>query len=322
MRAGHWAANLLPDPVSEPAPTNARDRGLGIFGLVLAFVGFSMSGVWVRWLVALDPLALTGWRVLVALAVLVPLILVQPGERSAAQVLLREPRVHTAALRMTGFFVIAVVGFQRAPVALVLLCLGLSPAWVLILQRLRGAGIPAQKALGVGLALIGAMVGLAPTLSEWAAGGGADAANAGVGALCGLAAGLLSASYAVERQTLRGPHGEVPSAFLLASVTCLWGLGVFACALFTRMGSLSPSTALEWGALIGFGVVSTASPLWGFAAASKSLPPLLVALTTPLIPFGGAFAAWLLLGQVPPLAFALGAPIVLVGIVRVLTARG
>ena len=293
--------------------------GIGVVGLVLAVFGFSMSGVWVRWLVALDPFSLTGWRVLIALVLLVPLALRTVADRRAAKVFLRSRRTHMAALRMTAFFVIAVVGFQQAPVALVLLCLGLSPAWVLLIERLCGRTTSAQQVIGVGLALAGAAVGLAPTMLDWLS-GGAEAQAAGVGALCGLAAGVLSASYAVERQRLRGPQGEVPSAFLLAGLTSFWGLGMFAVGAATRTGTQVPSNTGETLALLGFGILSTAAPLWGFSAASRSLPPLLVALTTPVIPFGGALAAWILLGQVPPLAFGLGAPLVLAGIVIVLVA--
>ena len=295
-------------------------RITGVLGLVLAVGGFSMSGVWVRWLVALDPFALTGWRVVIALGVLAPVVVGTKAARAAAGLFWRRRAVHFCALRMTGFFVIAVVGFQRAPVALVLLCLGLSPAWVLLIERFGGKSVTLRQAVGVGLAMVGAVCGLAPTMVDWIE-GGAGARAAGVGALCGLAAGMLSASYAVQRQRLRGPGGEVPSAFLLAAMTSFWGLGCFGVAAVTRTGALAPASLPEWGALVGFGVVSTAAPLWGFSAASRSLPPLLVALTTPVIPFGGAAAAWLLLGQRPPVAFAVGAPVVLAGIVLVLTAR-
>ena len=298
----------------------AASTGIGILGLCLALIGFSMSGVWVRWLIALDPLALTGWRVVVALTVLVPVSFGTAAARRTSSLFVRDRRTHTTALRMTAFFIIAVIGFQRAPVALVLLCLGLSPAWVLLIMRRRGDRVSRRQVWGVGLALAGATVGLVPTMTAWFDGGDAQARDAAIGALCGLAAGTLSASYAVQRRYLRGPHGESPSAFLLAAVTSGWGLFSFPLATFSHAGVLAPRNTLEIAATVGFGLISTAAPLWGFAAASRHLPPLLVALTTPLIPFGGALAAWLLLGQVPPEAFAVGAPIVLAGIVLVLTA--
>lgn len=302
---------------SAPSPSEARV--MGAVGLTMAFVGFSMSGVWVRLLVAMDPLALTGWRVVVALTVLFPAALWSARNSEAQRYFLRDVKTHLVAVRMTAFFIIAVIGFQQAPVAIVLLLLGLSPAWVVVLERRAGSVIPAQVALGVGMALVGGTLGLLPTALQLF-GGAPNAGGAAIGAIAGLLAGALSASYAFERKYLRGAQGEAPGAFLMACLTSVWGVLSFGLAMFTQAGQLAPAASGEWLSVLGFGLVSTALPLWGLAAATRSLPPVLVALATPLVPFGGAFAAWLLLGQVPPLAFAVGAPIVLAGIVTVLFA--
>lgn len=286
----------------------------GGLGFLFAIFGFSMTGIWVAWLDTMDPLALVGWRVAVALIALVPVLLIRQRERSMLRHWLAQPRVHLTAMRMTGFFIIAVIGFQQAPVAVVLLMLGMAPAWVLLYERFQGARFQPAHALGVALALVGAGIGLVPTLFRLGDGGSGPA----IGALCGLGAGMLSASYALGRRKLTDAQGRAPSAFLLAGLTSAWGLLAFGMGALTRAGELVPHGLGAWGAVAGLGLVSTAGPLWGFAAAARALPPLLVSLATPMIPFGGALCAWLLLGQTPSTAFFLGAPLVLGGIGLVL----
>ena len=47
----------------------SRDLLVGGLSLTFAVVGFSLTGIWVRWLPELDPLAITAGRVAVALMI-------------------------------------------------------------------------------------------------------------------------------------------------------------------------------------------------------------------------------------------------------------
>ncbi|MEM6928174.1 MAG: DMT family transporter, partial [Myxococcota bacterium] len=284
----------------------------GLLALLLPLFGFAMAGIWVRWLGPLDPLAITAGRVAVALLVLVPATLLTPGERRGALGYLRQPRVHGVAARMIGFFGFAVAGFQLAPVALVVLMIGAAPAWVLVFERVSGSAIEPRRAAGVGLTLVGSAVALLPSVLG-ALGGQEGAGSVALGGLLGLTASFFNAAFVFGRSRLAA-QGVRPGAFLLAAMTCLWGLLLYPLAAVTQLGALVPSTGFQGLALAGLGVLSTAAPLWGLSVASRLLPPLVVALVGPLLPFMAALAAWLLLGEAPPLAFALGAPIVVGGI--------
>ncbi len=287
----------------------------GVLALLLPLAGFSMAGIWVRWLDALDPLAITAGRVAVGLAVLVPATLLSKVDRAGAPDHLGSWQAHGLAVRMTAFFTFAVAGFQLAPVALVVLMIGAAPAWVLVFERISGQVVEPRRAAGVGLAMVGAGVALLPSVVA-ALAGQAGAANTALGGGLGLFASFFSAAFVFGRSRLAA-RGVRPGAFLLATMTCLWGLLLYAGAAVTRLGDLVPSTAFEGGAMVGLGVLSTAAPLWGISVASRLLPPIVVALVGPVLPFTAALAAWGLLDEVPPLAFAVGAPLVVGGIALV-----
>lgn len=301
------------------ASSMMRVPWLGVVALSFAVFGFSLTGIWVRWLAALDPLAVTAGRVAVALGVLVPAVLLSTAERTGAADHLRSPRIHLLAVRMTVFFAVAVAAFQVAPVSLVVLMIGVAPAWVLIFERLSGGAIQPRQVVGVGLALLGASVALVPAVVA-AASGREGASMVALGALGGLAAGFFNASFVFGRSRLVA-QGVRPGAFLLAAITSLWGLTLFGGAQITQLGALAPTTAFEWLSLVALGVLSTAAPLWGLGTSSQLLPPIVVAFAGPVLPFTAALAAWLLLGEVPPLAFALGAPFVVAGIALVVVPR-
>lgn len=288
----------------------ARSGLLGSTALVLTVFGFSMTGIWVRWLLALDLLSVTAWRLAGALLVLVPATLLSPADERRTHP--RSPRVHLLALRMTAYFTLAVAAFRLAPVSLVALMIGIAPAWILLFQRLAGEPAEPLGVLGVGLALLGASIALGPSVAG-ATQGQAGALRVAVGAMSALAAGFFNAAFVFGRSRLAA-RGIRPGAFLLGGISSLWGLLLFAVAPFTRRGALVPATAVEGAWLVALGVISTAVPLWGLGTSSRLLPPLLVALIGTVIPFTAALAAWTFLGEMPPSAFARGAPLVATGI--------
>ncbi|MEO1481839.1 MAG: DMT family transporter [Myxococcota bacterium] len=287
---------------------------IGWTGAVIALIGFSMTGVWVRWLSGLDPLAIVGWRVTMALTVLLPAVLLTEGFLGAVGHLSRGS-THAIAARMTVFFAAAVIAFQLAPVSLVIMFIGTSPMWALLIERLRGKPVRAREAAGVALVLVGAAAGLGPSLYGAAMGENASATTA-IGAGLGLVSGFLAAWYVVGRNALGQHTATPPNAFTFAMTTALWGLLMFPLAALSGRGTLVP-TGSQWLSAVGLGLFSTAAPLWGLATASRYLPPVVVTLITPLGPFTGAALAFVFLGEVPPAAFALAIPFIMGGLALV-----
>ncbi|MEM6533192.1 MAG: DMT family transporter [Myxococcota bacterium] len=288
-----------------------QNPAIGWFGAIVALTGFSMTGVWVRWLDGMNPLAIVGWRGAMALVVLVPAVLLTEGGSAAVRHLSRWS-THSVALRMTVFFASAVVAFQLAPVALVIMFIGTSPAWALLIERVAGKAIRRREAVGVAIVLVGAVTGLGPALYGAVLGEAASSSTA-IGAALGLVSGFLAASYVVGRNVLGQQVIPPPNAFTFAMTTALWGLLLFPIAAASGRGALIPSD-VQWLSAVGIGLVSTAAPLWGLATASRHLPPVVVTLVTPLGPFTGAALAFVFLGEVPPAAFALAIPFIMIGI--------
>lgn len=297
---------------AQPTP---KEVAAGVLGLALLVCGWSMAGIFVRWLGDLNPLAVAGWRLTLALTALLPTVLhgarrrrqlVQAWGQASAQVL---------AARMAGFFTSAVAAFQLAPVAIVTLFLAASPAWVVILRLLSRERVRPRERLGTVLAVTGAATSVLLSRGVTIEGGG----DLATGSALAMLAGFLQASYVHGRARVRDADGEAIDSFVLATMTSMWGLLVLLLAFsFAGPDSVVPGTPRGWMANVGLGIFSTAIPLWALASATRTLPALPVALATLFIPLGGSLAAWFLLSEPVPTGFVVGGPIILVGLLWVL----
>ena len=119
-----------------------------------AFTGRLLPGGGLR---AIDPLILSQSRVTLALAVLLPILLIRRGPSS-----LRLPAGDLLRLALLGIFGVATsnyfyyVGIQRTNVATAIILQYTAPVWVLLYSVLRGGQRPSvRRTLAVGLAVIG-----------------------------------------------------------------------------------------------------------------------------------------------------------------------
>lgn len=276
---------------------------------LLTSMAWGATGVWVNLAPGVSPLALVGWRLVLAAALFLACF---PRVR-------RDRRTAAAALGalLTAYYVAAVFAFQHAPVAQVSLCIGCAPLFVLLYSAWGGQRPTRRELLAVVTTLAGLLTMVWPGLNGgWRSGTDLGLASA-------LGAGALTAAYAYRHRAL-ALRAQAPSgaeigrvAFVplgLALLAIAWAGGTQASVL-----PMSPRSAL---AVLGLGVISTAVPTLAIAVASSLMAPLLntlIRLTTPL--FAAVFG-WVFLGQPLSWRIAAGACLILAGLFLQALGRG
>lgn len=164
--------------------------------------------------------------------------------------------------------------------------------------------------VGLGVTVAGALV---------IGGGDLSAGDLGPRALLGDAMALASA-VAVAAYLLLGrvARRDVPTSVYAAGVYAVAaaGLGLVAAALGLPLLGLSP---LAWGAVLGIVVGPQLLGHTVFNALLSRVAPVVVSIVVLSEPVGAGVLAWLLLGEAPAAAFALGAPLVVLGVLAATT---
>lgn len=122
---------------------------------------WGLTGIFVRLLPTLGPLALTSWRLLVALGSVFPIFAIRAARRRDLKRTLTRPVAYVAGL-LVSYYLLATASFQLAPVAEVALLLSTSPLFVLTLRRLRGNAPTRLEIIGAMLSVTGIALVLAP----------------------------------------------------------------------------------------------------------------------------------------------------------------
>ena len=276
---------------------------------------WGLTGIFVRLLPHLSPLTVTAGRLLIALVVAVPVLVLYRGSRQSFKSVLVRPIAYIFALLLAAYYLLATAAFQMAPVAEVALLLSTTPLFVLAFRSVRG-DIPTRTEIGGALlAMTGIAIILAPKLS-FAAGMPIHHLTGNVLAMC--AAGL-TAFYAYMYRIL-SVRGVAPETMGVSLLTFAMG-GI----VLSLMAGLAPAPS-GWDTLggaellvfVGLGVLSTAIPTIGFAVAAKRLPAVATATISLFIPLFAGLFAFLILGEKLTPMFIPGGILVLGGIAMVL----
>lgn len=308
---------------------------IGLLAAFLTAATWGMTGVFVRLVPALSPLSVTAARLLVALAVAVPLVLWLRRASLAPAALARADAWRLAAL-LAAYYLIATTAFQLAPVGEVALLLALGPLLVLAWRALRGLPVRRAELAGAALAIGGVGVVMLPVLlasgvlvpygllvPQEGLGPAPQSAARATGNLLALLGSVVIASYAAYYRAL-GEQGRAPDT-LAVSLLAFGGGGVGLGLL-----SLSPAAGFDPAALgatdllylLGLGTLSTAVPSIGYAMASSRLPAVVTTSMTLLVPVFAILAAYLFLGERPSATLLPGAVLVLAGLWLVVVGPG
>jgi drug/metabolite transporter (DMT)-like permease len=281
----------------------------------LTAVMWGLTGIFVRLLADVSPFAVTTGRLLIALAVTLPILAISDATRLRAKVALRNPFAYALASLLAAYYLLATAAFQLAPVAEVALLLSTTPLFVLALRRMTGDDPMVFEMLGAGMAVVGISLILGPRLTPTET----FAIDRLIGDVLAICAAVLTALYAyLYRHLAKNGAAPEPSSvtfmtFALGSVVLTGAQGFIAKTLSSN--ALSGSNLLIF---LGLGVLCTAIPSFAFAFASKRLPPVVTASISLLIPlFAGTFAFMILGEKTPPTAIP-GSALILIGIIMIL----
>jgi drug/metabolite transporter, DME family len=131
----------------------------------LTAVMWGVTGIFVRLLPPVSPIAVTAGRLVGALVVAVPIVTTSNAKRSSLKEALKNPVGYILASLLTGYYLLATAAFQLAPAAEVALLLSTPPLFVLALRRIRGDAPTALELLGAGFAVAGITLVLGPRLT-------------------------------------------------------------------------------------------------------------------------------------------------------------
>lgn len=281
----------------------------------LTAVLWGLTGIFVRLLPPLSPFIVTAGRLLLALAITIPILAISHNNLVSLKSVIGRPVAYVFAFLLSGYYLLATAAFQLAPVAEVALLLSTPPLFVLVFRRLRG-DIPAiAEFLGALLALGGIALILATRLT-------ADVSLANdrlFGNLLAIGASALTAGYAylyarlAEANVAPSPIGVTVLTFAAGSVVLMLVIGIL--PLSVDKEAIDTTALLMF---LGLGILCTAVPSFAFAIASRRLPSVVTATISLLIPlFAGVFAFIILDEGISPLAIP-GAVCVLGGIALIL----
>jgi drug/metabolite transporter, DME family len=287
-------------------PERSSPDGLGLVAALSAPVTWGLTGIFIRLLGHMDPLAIVVARLLVGGFALGPFVLWRGQGAGGA-------RLWRPAVAMGAYYVLATEAFVRAPVVEVTLLVGTAPIIALGIERLRGRHVPRRQILGVILALIGLAAFLWP--------GRRQSDSRSLGDLLALGAATVSAVYAIGiAEAARA--GRAPNAFAVAAAACL--IGALAGVLLMTVGGFPPLRSLparDLGVMVMLGIISTAVPTVAYSTASARLPAVIttsLGLSTPL--FAALFAGWIL-GEWPAASAVPAALLTIAGLALVVVAR-
>lgn len=277
-------------------PTDRRD---GVVLVAISTIVWSASGLFVRML-PLDAWAVTAGRAGVGALVLVLYLLWRSGFAAPRAML----RMGAGGLRVGLYSAAAIVLFvpalQQTSVANVMTIYASLPfivaaiAWVWLGER------PAAHTLiASAVATVGLMVML----------GGPGSVGMRLGDLLAFAGTLVSAMMTVEAR--RGATAQMLPATLLANALAALVTLPFA-------GALLGVGAWDWGVILVLGLCGASVGLVLYLIGSAMIPAALSALISTLSVPAGVFWAWVGVGELPSAGQALGAGIVLTGIVGAL----
>ena len=214
--------------------------------------------------------------------------------------------------QLTFFFMLANIGLGYLPAGRSAVLAYTTALWLVPLAVLVGERVPRRRWLGVAVGLLGIVVLADPLAQDWH--------DSGV--LAGSALLLLaSLSWALAIFHARRhvwhltPLQALPWQLLLAAVL----LTLFA-VLFEPQGRIAPSGGVLLS-LIYLGVVAGPAAAWAATSVARALPTVVTSLGFLGVPAIGLVISTLWLGEAVTPTLVLGAVLIALGLILIITAR-
>lgn len=292
----------------ETCMTHSKLDSQGLIAALCATAMWGMSGVFVRWLPVGSPFVILAGRFLVAVAVMLPVLLLTPSLRVNLTQSLSTPQIWWLSLPAIGSYVLGTIAFQMAPVGEVTLLFTTSPLFVTAYKYITRTPIQRTEATGIFLAAVGVSLIMLPQLSL------AEAVSWQIiiGYFLALGVAGFIALYAGWLNTL-AQQGTAPKSLHIVFVTFVLGsiLSILCSVFFRSSVQISSPIILLF---LGLGILSTALPFLCYTVAVQRLPVMLTTAILLLEPMFAVLFASVAFQETPSLWFGLGSILVLGGL--------
>jgi drug/metabolite transporter (DMT)-like permease len=292
----------------------------GLMAALCATATWGMSGIFVRWLPGWSPfLVLTG-RFLVAIAVLLPILLLSPDIRSHLMRSLSTRLIWWLSLPAIGSYILGTAAFQMAPVGEVTLLFTTSPLFIVAYKAITHLPIKRSESVGILLAAVGVSLLLLPKLSikqinDW---------QPIAGYILAFGAAGLVAHYTFWFSVL-AKQGLAPKSIEVVFVTFLLGglLSLLCSIIFSQLPvAIELSVEIEMSKQVilivsELGILSTALPFLCYTVAAQRLPVMLSTALLMLEPMFAALFASIALQEVPSPWFGMGSLFICSGLLSI-----
>jgi len=306
MRPGDDAA-----AISASAPgTATRAESFGLLALAVLLLGTAWPAMKIG-LAGATPIWFAAGRAIlgaVASFLLLPWLgqLRLPARRDLAIVL------SVGLFQLTFFFMLANIGLGYLPAGRSAVLAYTTALWLVPLAVLVGERVPRRRWLGVAVGLLGIVVLADPLAQDWHDGGVLAGSALLLLASLSWALAIFHARRHVWHLT---PLQALPWQLLLAAVL----LTLFA-VLFEPQGRIAPSGGVLLS-LIYLGVVAGPAAAWAATSVARALPTVVTSLGFLGVPAIGLVISTLWLGEAVTPTLVLGAVLIALGLILVITAR-
>jgi drug/metabolite transporter, DME family len=276
-----------------------------------AALGWGLTGTFIKLMPQFTTLEILSIRLVVAVLVTVPIVLLYRPLRSDLRTLIGKPTTILLSSLMVVYYLFAVRAFQLAPVSDVVLIVGLSPLLGLAVKAGLRKPLMATEWIGAVTAFCGLVLFVLPKLQ----GHSNDVSTY----LTGLFFALLSAVVTLAYASLFKYYSATQpllNPFLVSFITFAVGSTVITPMTIVSMPRQF-NLLVQPGMLaiaLGLGILSTVVPTLCYSYAAKHLSPILTTALNLMTPIFAAAIAAIWLDEHLPLWSAIGAALILAGI--------
>jgi drug/metabolite transporter (DMT)-like permease len=286
----------------------------GLIAALCATATWGMTGIFVRWLPGWSPFLILVGRFLVAIAVLLPFLLLLPGQRQSLLRASFNPLVWGLSLPVIGASILGITAFQMAPVGEATLLFRTSPLFIIGYKWVTRSPVKKGETVGIFLAAVGVSLILLPKLSR----DSATSWDAIAGYLMALGAASFVAVYASWLNALAKQNSAPESIHIVVATLILGSILSFFCAIL--LSNLSIGVDLSRQVILVFlewGILATALPLFCYSVAAQRLPIVLSTAMLLLEPVFAVLFAAIALQEIPSLWFGIGSLFVCRGLLLI-----
>lgn len=283
----------------------------GLVAVWLAVVGWATTGIFIRNLGDMSPVAIAAGRSLVALVVVVAVVIAS-GYRYRLRETVRQPVAWCLSILVTLFYLISVWAFQLISVAETVLFLNTSPIFVIVYSIICKKPLPVAVKFGCAIAFSGLLIICIPAISVEKTSLWERITGYGLA----LSGAIIMASYAIIcrhcSNQIRGLHaGALAVLAFFTSVCVLFSWLIFSGENPEYRQLVTTDTVVNF---LGLGALATALPTICYSMASQRLSSVVATSMCLMTPVVAAIVAIIWLQEIPSIWFWMGTAFIMAGV--------